>query len=155
MSDVLDAALAIFDCDRAWLVYPCDPEALSHSAKMQRTRLHPECLGWGRSQIIPQALVDQLAVGGIMILPLGPQDDHQSLVRLVRTDKGIERWSVIGGQPFVLMDQTPFLKTIRRCSNSSFNRNMKYTLCKNDTRSRSSSLSFSVRGMTAWAMIGP
>ena len=28
MSDVLDAMLAIFNCDRAWLVYPCDPEAL-------------------------------------------------------------------------------------------------------------------------------
>src|SRR4030095_3995643 len=29
MSDVLDAMLSIFNCDRAWLVYPCDPEALS------------------------------------------------------------------------------------------------------------------------------
>ena len=38
MSDVLDAALSIFDCDRAWLVYPCDAEAPSHSVKMQRTR---------------------------------------------------------------------------------------------------------------------
>src|SRR5262249_45753956 len=25
MSDVLDAVLSIFNCDRAWLVYPCDP----------------------------------------------------------------------------------------------------------------------------------
>jgi PAS domain S-box-containing protein len=38
MSDVLDAVLSIFDCDRAWLVYPCDPEARSHAVKMQRTR---------------------------------------------------------------------------------------------------------------------
>src|SRR5262245_4070995 len=38
MSDVLDALLSIFNCDRAWLVYPCDPEALSHGVKMQRTR---------------------------------------------------------------------------------------------------------------------
>ena len=29
MSDVLDALLSIFDCDRAWLLYPCDPEAVS------------------------------------------------------------------------------------------------------------------------------
>ena len=28
MSDVLDAVLSIFNCDRAWLVYPCDPEAV-------------------------------------------------------------------------------------------------------------------------------
>jgi PAS domain S-box-containing protein len=38
MSDVLDATLEIFDCDRAWLVYPCDPDAAWHGAKMQRTR---------------------------------------------------------------------------------------------------------------------
>ncbi|HZO42376.1 MAG TPA: PAS domain S-box protein [Methylomirabilota bacterium] len=38
MSDVLDAALSIFDCDRAWLVYPCDPDAAWHGAQMQRTR---------------------------------------------------------------------------------------------------------------------
>ncbi len=38
MSDVLDAVLAIFECDRSWLVYPCDPEAPSHRVKMQRTR---------------------------------------------------------------------------------------------------------------------
>ena len=38
MSDVLDAVLTVFQCDRAWLVYPCDPEALWHGVKMQRTR---------------------------------------------------------------------------------------------------------------------
>jgi PAS domain S-box-containing protein len=38
MSDVLDALLTVFHCDRAWLVYPCDPEALWHGVKMQRTR---------------------------------------------------------------------------------------------------------------------
>jgi PAS domain S-box-containing protein len=38
MSDVLDATLSIFDCDRAWLMYPCDPEASVHEVKMQRTR---------------------------------------------------------------------------------------------------------------------
>src|SRR5438045_9181848 len=43
MSDVLDAALSIFDCDRAWLVYPCDPEARSHGVTMQRPR--PELPG--------------------------------------------------------------------------------------------------------------
>ncbi len=38
MSDALDAVLSIFDCDRSWVVYPCDPEALSLGVKMQRTR---------------------------------------------------------------------------------------------------------------------
>ena len=48
MSDVLDAALSIFDCDRAWLMHPCDPEAISHEVKMQRTRPEfPSLLGVG------------------------------------------------------------------------------------------------------------
>lgn len=38
MNNVLDAVLSIFDCDRAFLVYPCDPEADSWSVPMERTR---------------------------------------------------------------------------------------------------------------------
>jgi PAS domain S-box-containing protein len=38
MSDVLDAMLAIFNCDRASLVHPCDPEAASWQVPMERTR---------------------------------------------------------------------------------------------------------------------
>jgi len=38
MSDVLDAVLSIFKCDRAWLVYPCDPEAASWGVPMEHTR---------------------------------------------------------------------------------------------------------------------
>jgi len=45
---------------------------------------------------IPQALLAQLAVGGMMILPLGPHGGHQSLVRLTRTESGIERDDLIG-----------------------------------------------------------
>ena len=38
MSDVLDAVLSIFACDRAWLVYPCDPQAPSWRAAMEHTQ---------------------------------------------------------------------------------------------------------------------
>jgi len=38
MSDVLDAVLSMFDCDRAWLVYPCDPDASSWKVPMEHTR---------------------------------------------------------------------------------------------------------------------
>src|SRR6266705_1445315 len=38
MSDVLDAVLSIFNCDRAWLVYPCDPEAASWKVPMEHVR---------------------------------------------------------------------------------------------------------------------
>jgi PAS domain S-box-containing protein len=43
MSDVLDVALVTFRCDRAWLVYPCDPDVDSHRVRMERTP--PEYIG--------------------------------------------------------------------------------------------------------------
>jgi protein-L-isoaspartate(D-aspartate) O-methyltransferase len=45
---------------------------------------------------IPEALVQQLAVGGIMMLPLGPHHGSQSLVRLTRTEEGVAREDLIG-----------------------------------------------------------
>ena len=38
MIDVLDAMLSIFDSDRAFLLYPCDPDAPSFEIAMERTR---------------------------------------------------------------------------------------------------------------------
>ncbi len=38
MSDVLDVVLSVFECDRAWLLYPCDPDAPSWRVPMERTR---------------------------------------------------------------------------------------------------------------------
>jgi PAS domain S-box-containing protein len=38
MGDVLDVVLKIFRCDRAWLLYPCDPEARSLRLPAERTR---------------------------------------------------------------------------------------------------------------------
>ena len=38
MSQVLGVTLSIFECDRAWLVYPCDPESATWRAPMERTR---------------------------------------------------------------------------------------------------------------------
>jgi PAS domain S-box-containing protein len=43
MGDVLDVALTTFGCDRAWLIYPCDPEAASHRVRVERTR--PQYVG--------------------------------------------------------------------------------------------------------------
>jgi PAS domain S-box-containing protein len=39
MRDVLDAVMSIFDCDRIFLLYPCDPEAFSWSSPMERTKV--------------------------------------------------------------------------------------------------------------------
>ncbi|QCP48886.1 PAS domain S-box protein [Trinickia violacea] len=40
---VLEEALAIFNCDRAWLAYPCDPDAPTCRAVMEHT--HPDYPG--------------------------------------------------------------------------------------------------------------
>lgn len=48
MSDVLDALLSIFECDRAWLFYPADPKAETWRVPMERTRPeHPGALALG------------------------------------------------------------------------------------------------------------
>jgi PAS domain S-box-containing protein len=38
MRAVLEVVLSIFGCDRAWLVYPCEPEAPAWRAVMEQTR---------------------------------------------------------------------------------------------------------------------
>jgi PAS domain S-box-containing protein len=43
MADVLEICLTVFECDRASLLYPCDPEAPFWSIPFERTR--PECQG--------------------------------------------------------------------------------------------------------------
>jgi protein-L-isoaspartate(D-aspartate) O-methyltransferase len=47
------------------------------------------------AESMPQPLVQQLAEGGIMILPLGPHDDAQHLVRVTKTSDGIEQEKLI------------------------------------------------------------
>jgi protein-L-isoaspartate(D-aspartate) O-methyltransferase len=44
---------------------------------------------------IPQALVGQLAEGGVMVLPLGPHGRAQRIVRLTRTREGLARQDLI------------------------------------------------------------
>lgn len=43
MSNVLKTTLLIFDCDRSWLLYPCDPNAPTFRVPMEITK--PEYLG--------------------------------------------------------------------------------------------------------------
>ena len=66
MGEVLDVVLATFRCDRAWLVYPYDPEVDSHRVRIERTR--PEYIGAsGAGMGIPNemeaARLSQIALG--------------------------------------------------------------------------------------------
>ncbi len=42
-------------------------------------------------EVIDQALVDQLAVGGVLVAPVGPQSGGQQLIRLRKTEQGVTR----------------------------------------------------------------
>ena len=40
---------------------------------------------------LPQALVDQLGEGGVMLLPLGPHEGTQHIIKVTKTSTGLER----------------------------------------------------------------
>jgi protein-L-isoaspartate(D-aspartate) O-methyltransferase len=44
---------------------------------------------------VPQALVDEMAEGGVMVLPLGPHSDAQRLVKLTKSASGVAREDLI------------------------------------------------------------
>ena len=76
---VLEEALAIFDCDRAWLVYPCDPDAPTCRAVMEHT--HPHYPGaFALDQELPvdaraaQSLRDMLGAQGAVVDPDIPSE---------------------------------------------------------------------------------
>jgi protein-L-isoaspartate(D-aspartate) O-methyltransferase len=47
------------------------------------------------AESIPEPLVDELASDGVMLLPLGPHNDAQRIVKLRKTQSGIEREDLI------------------------------------------------------------
>jgi protein-L-isoaspartate(D-aspartate) O-methyltransferase len=47
------------------------------------------------AETVPEALVEQLADDGVMILPLGPHDGNQRLVRLTKSAGGLKRDDLI------------------------------------------------------------
>jgi PAS domain S-box-containing protein len=80
MGDVLDEVLSIFACDRAWMVYPCDPESPTWRTVMERTR--PEFPGAS-------------ALG--IDFPLDEQVAH--VHRLVRASQGAVRFGAGSEHP--------------------------------------------------------
>ncbi len=74
---VLEEALAIFDCDRAWLLYPCDPDAPTCRAVMEHT--HPDHPGaFALDQALPvdaptaETLRNMLHAPGAVVDPCIP-----------------------------------------------------------------------------------
>ena len=80
MGDVLEAVLEIFASDRAWLLYPCDPDAPSWRPIMERTR--PEFPGAAaRGRDLPMtpesAEVARVALASSGALLRGGSHEHQ------------------------------------------------------------------------------
>jgi protein-L-isoaspartate(D-aspartate) O-methyltransferase len=47
------------------------------------------------AEAVPEALVEQLAPDGMMVLPLGPHDNPQSLIKLTKSEDGIRQEELI------------------------------------------------------------
>jgi PAS domain S-box-containing protein len=68
LSNVLDAMLELFECDRAWLLHPCDPTAGTFTIPMERTR--PAWPGAGVTrERIPMTPYVQLAIAAVLEQP--------------------------------------------------------------------------------------
>jgi len=48
------------------------------------------------AEAVPESLIEQLADGGILVLPLGPHGEAQRIVKLTKTQTGLEREDLIG-----------------------------------------------------------
>ncbi|PZP39068.1 MAG: protein-L-isoaspartate O-methyltransferase [Pseudomonas fluorescens] len=63
---------------------------------------------------VPSALVDQLAVGGILVIPVGPQETMQKLVKVVKNQDGTTQETVLGDVSFVpLVGEQGIKKAVR------------------------------------------
>jgi PAS domain S-box-containing protein len=115
MSDVLDAVLSIFDCDRAWLVYPCDPEAPSHGVKMRRTR--PEFPGLSRvGAEVPMdpetAAVFRIVRASSRPVAFGPRSEHPLAASLAER-LGVQSRIVMALRP---KGDRPYMFGLSQCS---------------------------------------
>ena len=84
--DVLDGMLELFECDRAWLLHPCDPAAAGFTIPMERTR--PE---WPGAGVIRERV------------PMSPEI-QRAMAAVLETSKAV-RWDGAHG-PVPRLDET-------------------------------------------------
>jgi PAS domain S-box-containing protein len=115
MSDVLDTVLDVFACDRAWLVYPCDPNAPSWRAVMEHTRPEfPGVFALRRDLPMTAAAAEVaravLACGGA--LPAGPGHERQ-VASEVAENFGVRSQMLMALHP---NGDRPYLFGLHQCS---------------------------------------
>jgi signal transduction histidine kinase len=123
MGDVLDIVLPTFGCDRAWLVYPCDPDVfrpgepdVSHQrVRVERTR--PEYPGAADAATgIPNDLevagVARLALSSSGPVRFDPEADHEVPTQLTERF-GVKSMIAMAVYPKV---DRPYLFGLHQCS---------------------------------------
>jgi hypothetical protein len=97
MSKVLETVLAIFAGDRAWLLYPCDPQAATWSVPMEHVSpMYPGALalGLGETPMDPETA----EVVQIVRAASGPVRFGRRSIRLLRW-RGFSIQSIIAVAP--------------------------------------------------------
>ena len=115
MSDVLDAALDIFDCDRAVLAYPCDAETTWLRVPMRRGRpAFPSAFIVGEEYAaddeVRAVFRSVRAAGGPVALGAGTEHDVPALIR---NEFGVRSALAMAVYPKI---DRPYQFTIHQCS---------------------------------------
>ena len=117
LRDVLDVVLSTFECDRAWLVYPCDPDADSLRIRMERTR--PGHVGaLGADELISND-ADSASVSRIVLDESGPArfGPGSDWVLPRRLAERFDIKSMIGMAVCPQVDK-PYLFALHQCSHA-------------------------------------
>jgi PAS domain S-box-containing protein len=115
MSAVLSAVISIFDCDRSFLMYPCDPKADAWFSPMECTRPeYPGILAAGQKLPMDSevALTLQLLLDSDGPVKFGPGNDHP-LPADVSERFGIKSFMSLALYPWV---DVPWQFGIHQCS---------------------------------------
>lgn len=115
MGDVLEAVLEIFASDRAWLLYPCDPDAPSWRPIMERTRPEfPGAAACGRDlPMTPEsAEVARVALASSGALLRGGSHKHQPSAEIAQ-HFGVRSDMLMALRP---KGDRPYLFGLHQCS---------------------------------------
>jgi PAS domain S-box-containing protein len=116
MSDVLNAVLEVFACDRAWLLYPCDPHTASWRVVMEQTRPEfPGAFAVGTDVPIDRGVATVFAAARASdgVLLFGP--GHE-----LKASPVIERFTIRSQMAMALYPKgdQPYLFGVHQCSHA-------------------------------------
>jgi len=114
MSDVLELLLEIFGCDRAWLLYPCDPNIAAWRVPMERTRPeYPGALALGvEVPMDPEVVeVSRLLLSANRPVKFGPGEEHP--LPAAAASFGVQSFVAMALHPKV---DKPYMFGLHQCS---------------------------------------